>query len=692
MRSYVTTSELLALRCYVTTKIVIVLHKIISIVSKIDRSNVRDDDVENEPTNPLEMTDAKPAKTMDLTDWSATASDGQDQGPRAKKFKSKPPAVLTRSQSSKDAQITLDEAFDSTILPRSQGSSDLRDSKRKDAVSKPIHLQNIGPPPLLSQIDSRTPPETPVMTSQTHLQVAQPTVGTSRGTTRSFVIDQNADTLLNHDDSDLNGSTPQGFMLNRPHDDLNMALANALQNSFLAFQQEVSKSLGEMTLTIREAFTPKTSSQPRPSSRTPAPTDEEKSTSKPSRIKRKRRVRQVPPEDAEDLEQSTDAESDDLQLARPTSRLSNISQGRLQTRSNEKGITMPKFDGTDWVAFQVKFTTFCERYQLDDAEKLQRLTLALEHDACKVLHNGRSDTQTFQGLMRALESRYEHSKSFPMVEKELRLIRRQPGQTLQSLADQILEVTRKTPMPDDKRGQIARNAFVAALDDNLPLIHYIDKKDPRREDLAVALEHALKYERTHGISIPMTRLDALSVPDSQPVSSYQGKSQLMLQIEQNSKSLEMMNNMMSQFAPTLQQLHQQMNKAPIIPYQPPQQNRPRFPSPQHQDQLPDRGYSWPNSNYRGRNFDPNFRSNYWRDNNQSNRQYTGSSQGQLQPYQSNATPDYSRDDNQQQSQATQNGTSQNQSQNQSQMTSQSSQDTRPTPITSTDSSPSPSSS
>ena len=135
MRSYVTTSELLALRCYVTTKIVIVLHKIISIVSKIDRSDMRDDDVENEPTNPPKMTDAKPAKIMNLTDWSATASDGPDHVARAKKSKTKPSAGLTRSQSSKDAQTTLDEAFDSTAFPRSHGSSDLRDSKRTDTVS-----------------------------------------------------------------------------------------------------------------------------------------------------------------------------------------------------------------------------------------------------------------------------------------------------------------------------------------------------------------------------------------------------------------------------------------------------------------------------------------------------------------------------------------------------------------------------
>ena len=78
---------------------------------------------------------------------------------------------------------------------------------------------------------------------------------------------------------------------------------------------------------------------------------------------------------------------------------------------------MPVFKGTNWVAFQIKFDTFCKRYKMDDEEKLERLKLALEDTACRVLYSRDPNSWTFPELMKALESRYGHCQSYPMAER-----------------------------------------------------------------------------------------------------------------------------------------------------------------------------------------------------------------------------------------------------------------------------------
>ena len=64
---------------------------------------------------------------------------------------------------------------------------------------------------------------------------------------------------------------------------------------------------------------------------------------------------------------------------------------------------MPVFKGTNWVAFQIKFATYCNRYELDDEEKLERLKLALEDTACRVLYSRDPEAWTYKELIKALE-------------------------------------------------------------------------------------------------------------------------------------------------------------------------------------------------------------------------------------------------------------------------------------------------
>ena len=248
---------------------------------------------------------------------------------------------------------------------------------------------------------------------------------------------------------------------------------------------------------------------------------------------------------------------------------------------------MPIFKVTNWVAFQIKFATYCGRYGLDDDEKLERLKLALEDTACRVLYSRDPKAWTYSELMKALENRYGHSMSYPMVERELRHIKRKPGQSLQDLADEIREVSRKTFMKKQVRDHLTRSAFMVALDDDTQMIHYIDKRDPTRESLATALEIAERYERENGSSVAdmVTRLDAAQTADAvQTVAAYgTGPSPLVIQVNHNTQILQ-------DIQQTLQIVLQTLKK----------QNTSSDGASLRRD-----GQVWPGSNYKGKNFIPN---------------------------------------------------------------------------------------
>ena len=131
---------------------------------------------------------------------------------------------------------------------------------------------------------------------------------------------------------------------------------------------------------------------------------------------------------------------------------------------------------------------------------------------------------------------------------------------------------------------------MGALDEDIQLIHFIDKHDPDRESLATALKLAIQYEQEHGLSPELTspRIDVKQVADDTTVSAYgQDTSPLIQQVEHTSKSLETITSMvdkLKQLAQDLRLVGRRNNKKTSGPCQ-----------------------IWPGSNYQGRNFILNYR-------------------------------------------------------------------------------------
>ena len=546
---------------------------------------------------------------MDLPkqpDYGSTASDSQAEVTRKRSRVKAGEAPQTRSQSQRDS--AAEEVFGSQSLQRAVGKPDLRDEASGETVEVSTKVKDTRQ---RADISTSPPP-------RLHRQYLGPTFLVPGSAHRQPEVQDRQQEEMN---LSYGAELPQLSPV-RPEPppvqqvkDLAEYVAEQVRRDLDCFRQEIHT---RVTDAITAAITPQTTPQTH-ASRTPTRRSRrseprgpisprstpERVTESMQRLKKSSKTRSRSKAPAGDL--STDEEgrrkarSKRERTRSPSTGKTPEGSRRTSSRkqAQERGINMPTFKGTNWVAFQIKFATYCGRYDLDDEEKLERLKMALEDNACRVLYSRDPSAWTYKELMKALENRYGHSKSYPMVERELRRIRRKQGQTLQDLADEIREVSRKTHMDEDRREQLTRSAFMGALDDDNLMIHYIDKRDPERESLASALEIAERYERENGTpaTAMTTRLDAAQATgETQDVAAFtSGPSPLTKVVTQNAQTLAAMQQ-------TLQAMMQLMNNKQNTQGATPAANRQAT------------GQVWPGSNYRGKNFIPNYKSQKGGDN------------------------------------------------------------------------------
>ena len=543
----------------------------------------------------------------------SAASDSQTELSRRKVRPKSVTAPTTRSQSQKDS--ATEDVFGSQTLQRTAGNPDLRDdptSGRSDQITQGRDNYPMTPPRLSIQPTDRI-----VLTPGGAQRIGDLPAGIN-GERRG----------ARHDDVSTGTTPPSRFPVSEvttePRvQDMAEYIALRVRHDLEVFRHEIRQHVAHVvrdavstggTPTGRTARTPEgqpstgsiyisprstpelgrgsatksTASRRTPRVKKRRPVIEDSSTEEEPRPQPQPRSRATTPV----ITSTTTAGT----TAGPTAGVTTVTTTKSteppeeKPRATERGITMPVFKGDNWVAFQIKFATYCNRYQLDDYDKLDRLKMALEDTACRVLYSRDPELWTYQELMKALENRYGHSKSYPMVERELRRIKRKPSQTLQDLADEIREISRKTHMEEHTRDQLTRSAFMGALDDDTQMIHYIDKRDPARESLASALEIAERYERQNGSTVAdmATRLDAAQTADeTHTVAAYgTGPSPLTKQVNQNTQLLQDVQQTLKTMMQTLTQKNTATNSTST------KQNN---------------GQVWPGSNYRGKNFIPNYK-------------------------------------------------------------------------------------
>ena len=543
----------------------------------------------------------------------AAASDGAEMSVRRRQLRANHVPVLTRSQSQRQSPRVSDSVFRSASLSRasvadgtaappttndtadvSTTMTSLRDAYRLDARPAP------GGSNISIRSPDRRPAQSPVATHESlgKLRAARSSSLRSRGSATDG--EKGVEVEI-----DLRGARRRTTPVEetRAQRSVRDIVADEVQKVMEELRQQLlAQHVGEQQaqlvgpVTNREA---PLASPPLPGAspvlRRPTPPLPPRPTSAGTARDKARpvssRTSRRTPSPVSDSDSSSDGRTP-KRTRRETARArGNHRRGVASVRSNEHGIYMPTFDGTDWITFRIQFDTFCERYQLSDAERLSRLKLALEGPAARVLHSCEPSMWTLATLMNDLETRYGQSKSYPIVERELRRVHRRPNQTLQDLHDEILAIARKADMDETQRCKLTRSAFMGALDDDIKLIHFIDKHDPERESMASALKYAIQYERENGLTpdAAPARADVRPVTDELMVSAYgQGPSPLMKQVERNAQALDTITGLLGQLTQTMHTFVTAGGKGASKSQQ-------------------DKGQVWPGSRYKGKNFIPNYK-------------------------------------------------------------------------------------
>ncbi|KAJ8356934.1 hypothetical protein SKAU_G00197280 [Synaphobranchus kaupii] len=165
-------------------------------------------------------------------------------------------------------------------------------------------------------------------------------------------------------------------------------------------------------------------------------------------------------------------------------------------------VKMPKYSGkADWEAFHAQFELLACAAGWSDENKALQLALCLTDDAlaCLLLLSPEERSE-YGALVGALRRRFGQCTQPGLLRSELGSRRRQPGELLRALANDIESLARRAyaHMPPSVQGELARDQFLQAL---TPTELRIQTQLAHPNTLQEALELALEREIITGASM-----------------------------------------------------------------------------------------------------------------------------------------------------------------------------------------------
>lgn len=169
--------------------------------------------------------------------------------------------------------------------------------------------------------------------------------------------------------------------------------------------------------------------------------------------------------------------------------------GGAQPPAASVSVKTPKYSGkADWEAFHAQFELLAHFRGWSNEDRALQLALCLTDDAlaCLILISP-EDRRDYGALVGALRRRYGQCVQPGLLRSELSNRRRQPGEPLRVLANDIESLSRRAyaHMPPYVQSELARDQFIQALS---PTELRIQTQLAHPESLQIALEMALERE------------------------------------------------------------------------------------------------------------------------------------------------------------------------------------------------------
>ena len=177
----------------------------------------------------------------------------------------------------------------------------------------------------------------------------------------------------------------------------------------------------------------------------------------------------------------------------------------INTANNRKNFhtILPKpYKSGDFIAFKEGFEQLSRINDWDDQTKTGQLVWCLQQGPAEIIVSSRpGHIWNYDELMQAGAEMFGCAISESKMRLELKQIKRKKDESLPDLTRRIINVSKRAfHMPEYRRFEEERTAFMNAVEDNRPLYYYLDRHQSTVTTLSGLLSLAMKYCNNEGAS------------------------------------------------------------------------------------------------------------------------------------------------------------------------------------------------
>ena len=177
-------------------------------------------------------------------------------------------------------------------------------------------------------------------------------------------------------------------------------------------------------------------------------------------------------------------------------------------------VKLPKFDGKNYYSFISIFETNAKLRAWNNEEKLAWFLPCIEGEARLYLETEPDEMLSYERVKRSMEERYGNRYSTFDVKRQIRTLKRQAGETIESFADRLQSVSQNGKIDKTDKCELFYRAFLDAVEDEPKLQMYIEKEHDKNRQ--ARLPDLLKMVREYRERSPerTTRSKAVNVCQS----------------------------------------------------------------------------------------------------------------------------------------------------------------------------------
>ena len=152
------------------------------------------------------------------------------------------------------------------------------------------------------------------------------------------------------------------------------------------------------------------------------------------------------------------------------------SSGVSSIQHYRQSVKLPKFNGTNFYSFINIFETNAKLRKWNNEERLAWFLPCIEGEARLYLETEPDEMLSYERVKRSMEERYGNRYSTFDVKRQIRTLKRERGESIESFADRLQSVAQTGKIDKTDKCELFYRAFLDAVEDEPKLQMYIEKE------------------------------------------------------------------------------------------------------------------------------------------------------------------------------------------------------------------------